>query len=79
VGVGILEHHHHPAGDSVAETLRAGIAWRAEELVRLVEEGAPRHQIDGVSRAISYMHAKLHIHEIRRRATGRHDGDRSDA
>lgn len=77
--VGILEHHHRPDGDSVASTLEASIAWRAEELVRLVEEGAPRQQIDGVLRALSYLHAKLHVHEIGLRETGRHDEDRSDA
>ena len=85
VGVNILEHHH-PADDSLASALqaraaalRASIAWRAEELVRLVEEGAPRQQIDGVLRALSYLHAKLHVHEIGLRDTGRHDEDRSDA
>ena len=77
--VGILEHHHRPDGDSVASTLEASIAWRAEELVRLVEEGAPRRQIDGLSKAISYLHAKLHIHEIRLRETGRDAGEGGDA
>jgi hypothetical protein len=79
VGVGILEHHHRSDDDSIASTLWAGIAWRAEELVRLVEEGAPRQQIDGVLRALSYLHAKLHVHEIGLRETGRHNEDRSDA
>jgi hypothetical protein len=79
VRVGILEHHHHSDDDSIASTLWAGIACRAEELVRLVEEGAPRRQIDGLSKAISHLHAKLHIHEIRLRETGRDAGEGGDA
>lgn len=52
-----------------ASALRAGIAWRAEELARLVEEGAPRHQIDAVARTLADLQTRLHIHEIGLRET----------
>jgi hypothetical protein len=56
-----------PALPARVSALRASIAWRAEELTRLVEEGAPRQQIDSISRGIDDLQAKLHIHEIRLR------------
>jgi len=64
-----------PALQARASALRASIAWRAEELTRLVEEGAPSQQIDGVSRTIAHLQAKLHIEEIRLRNTGSRLGD----
>src|SRR3954447_18172297 len=76
VEVDVLEHHH-PDGFLVsalqakASALRASIAWRAEELARLVEEGAPHQQIDAVARTIAHLQARLQIHEIGLRETGR--------
>ena len=80
VGVDVLEHHQTD-DSSVAElrakasALRASIAWRAEELVLLVEEGAPRQRIDSVDRTIAHLQARLQIHEIRLRETGRRHDD----
>ena len=74
----VLEHHH-PDGFSTAVlqakalSLRASIAWRAEELIRLVEEGASRKQIDSVVRTIAHLQERLHIQEIGLRETGRRD------
>src|SRR3954454_612346 len=76
VEVDVLEHHH-PDGFLVsalqakASALRASIAWRAEELARLVEEGAPHRQIDAVARTIAHLQVRLHIHEIGLREAGR--------
>jgi len=78
--VDVLEQHHRD-GSSVAalqaktSALRASIAWRAEELVQLVEEGASRRRIESVDRTIAHLQARLHIHEIWLRETGRrHEG-----
>jgi hypothetical protein len=70
--------HHHPDDSFLASALRArasalrvSIAWRAEELAKLVEEGAPRQRIDSVAQTIAHLQARLHIHEIGLRDGGR--------
>jgi len=71
-------NQHHPDDDPTssrrarASALRASIAWRAEELARLVEEGAPHQRIDGVLRTIADLQVKLHIFEIGLRETSSH-------
>jgi hypothetical protein len=77
--VDVLEHNHPDDGflasalRAKASALRASIAWRAEEMARLVEEGAPRQRIDSVAQTIAHLQARLHIHEIGLRETGPRD------